>query len=1508
MIYATVNVTIGDYRSTCDNTIVLYRGDKNVEIRFVLKGNKFTVLNSIYAQMIITRPSTTSVFSEIAPIQNDTVILTISEDMIDELTEVGCYDMQIRLYDDSMKSRVTMPPVEKAIEVKEPIAIDESFVDTAMVGYARARADSEDEEDKRFDENGNYIKTYWEHGDIITAGKLNKVEDSLEVINANDIQNHIDVNKKIDALVESIDAAEYVTETELNAKGYLTEHQDISGLATKEYVDEQIDKIDVTHQLTDYAKKSELHNHSNKSVLDGITASKVSSWDNKSNFDGNYNSLTNKPSIPSIEGLATENYVDEKLENIEIPSGKVAYGTCSTEAATAEKTVVVEDTNWELEVGSMVAVKFSVSNSASNVTINVNGTGAYPIWASAAEYTSTSTNYTGYANRTYTYIFNGTHWVWMSNGVYPSSTTNASLGHGYGVCSTAEATLAKSCTISSYTLSVGGSVSVKFTNAVPANSTLNIRTRGAKKIFYKGAAISDGVIKAGDTATFVYDGTQYQLISIDSPAFNGDYNSLTNKPNIPSTEGLATEEYVDSEIDTLEQYVKDEVSRLENDGDIVNSVEEMTNTSKQYVLSSTNTWWKYKTETLQAGSVLPGVDNAIKWDTCEVVLNKRLNSSVVEVDAPGSAIFYFTFTGDAKMTNMLTTIDPVWIRMKGCSMYTTTGNSTSTKINGWDSEKTNSYFGYSPYSQALVYEETKNGISNTPYAKDTLPYTDNKTAPVTAMKYAYHNDTIHDNSTNKRSSGYYAVANGTLALSLIVNFANTNPITEADLENVYITFNEPIISYETQTISEWYDTGIEYNPNADNEVVELQTKVTSMETKINKIEDRVEILESKSPTSGGTSSEATVLPDYWISRLNDIGGKIDTLQKENGMDTLQFLWCSDIHGVPGTSPSDTTHIGEIGRYMMDKYNVPFFMVSGDIMSQGSHGKTSQIWAEYDKLTPMLSPIKNEEFLAVKGNHDGAWGSPMEYNGQANQYYHSYIGDKELFNAFMRRQTLDSHRRVFDRSGMYFYIDYHDYRIYMLNSHTFGDDSVNEQGQAIYNGFKQDVFGSKQLQWVADTLMTVKENQQVIFVAHAPITYMVDSNVFANMIASYRRRLDYTASVDVSGTYWASGTEYSTSSVTKNFANAKGDFIGYFNGHIHQDTMSMVGVIPMISITTAGGDVRDKYYTDGTLTRTKGTATETAIDIVTITSNYIYCSRIGSGYDRKFNRLTNEVTIDYDSAYIPPEEPQESLTQGEITSEVTWKENTRLSSGGGYAEQSGVMSTSEILVKKGDIIRIYGMPQFKYYSTVQSCNENGAVLSNLDVAFDNASTGITGNTTANTDVTVSLDGNKVLSITILNDKVYYIRVSNHVGDNMPTNIRISRNAELIIDYPEDTTPINYFDTAGEGYVAWDGSKMYTNFIPYRCAEAGSGQSPVYHIAQGSVYKFRIIYPDKTTTTNLIYVNNANQIGYTMAEYNNEVRLVQHDFSDGYGQGEWYIQFECREDCASTLTIQIDQEIE
>ena len=56
---------------------------------------------------------------------------------------------------------------------------------------------------------------------------------------------------------------EYITDEELNAKGYLTEHQDLSGYATKEYVDEAISNIDISDgnvdiDLSDYVTNDKL--------------------------------------------------------------------------------------------------------------------------------------------------------------------------------------------------------------------------------------------------------------------------------------------------------------------------------------------------------------------------------------------------------------------------------------------------------------------------------------------------------------------------------------------------------------------------------------------------------------------------------------------------------------------------------------------------------------------------------------------------------------------------------------------------------------------------------------------------------------------------------------------------------------------------------------------------------------------------------------------------------------------------------------------------------------------------------------------------------------------------------------------------------------------------------------------------------------------------------------------------------------------------------------------------
>ena len=92
------------------------------------------------------------------------------------------------------------------------------------------------------------------------------------------------------------------------------------------------------------------------------------------------------------------------------------------------------------------------------------------------------------------------------------------LGIGYGICSTADTTLEKEATLNGYNLITNGVVAIKFEHAVSANSTLNINNKNAKPIYYKGKAIVDKVIKAGNTATFYYDGVNYQLVAVDNPS------------------------------------------------------------------------------------------------------------------------------------------------------------------------------------------------------------------------------------------------------------------------------------------------------------------------------------------------------------------------------------------------------------------------------------------------------------------------------------------------------------------------------------------------------------------------------------------------------------------------------------------------------------------------------------------------------------------------------------------------------------------------------------------------------------------------------------------------------------------------------------------------------------------------------------------------------------------------------------------------------------------------------
>lgn len=133
MIYTTSKVTIKDYQATIDKTIILYRGDRNVEIQFeileslyrqykVEGSNVILNLDASYGQLVVRKPDNTHILSDIVPTQDGKVIFTIPGELIDETVEIGQYTFQIRLYNHDQTSRVTLPPVVGGIDIVEPIA------------------------------------------------------------------------------------------------------------------------------------------------------------------------------------------------------------------------------------------------------------------------------------------------------------------------------------------------------------------------------------------------------------------------------------------------------------------------------------------------------------------------------------------------------------------------------------------------------------------------------------------------------------------------------------------------------------------------------------------------------------------------------------------------------------------------------------------------------------------------------------------------------------------------------------------------------------------------------------------------------------------------------------------------------------------------------------------------------------------------------------------------------------------------------------------------------------------------------------------------------------------------------------------------------------------------------------------------------------------------------------------------------------------------------------------
>ena len=206
------------------------------------------------------------------------------------------------------------------------------------------------------------------------------------------------------------------------------------------------------------------------------------------------------------------------------------YGTCSTAAAIAAKTVSISDIT-SLTEGLVIYIKFTYANSATSPTLNLNDLGAKAIMQYGSTAAAGTASTTGWqAGQVVPLIYDGTAWQYFKG--YNTNTTYT-LTEIW--TNTAANTAAKVASNSSYYALREGNyfeITVRYANTAASALTLNINSTGVKPIYINGepSSSSNYTLPAGKYFVY-YDGTAYQFRTdglLPGPGTAAAANKLTH--------------------------------------------------------------------------------------------------------------------------------------------------------------------------------------------------------------------------------------------------------------------------------------------------------------------------------------------------------------------------------------------------------------------------------------------------------------------------------------------------------------------------------------------------------------------------------------------------------------------------------------------------------------------------------------------------------------------------------------------------------------------------------------------------------------------------------------------------------------------------------------------------------------------------------------------------------------------------------------------------------------------
>ena len=294
--------------SSLSQKITLYRGDRGVCLKFAFTDSSqyiFSSVENLKVKVSIIKPSGEYFLFEDTDIKDTFIELYVNEEFCNEITEIGTYKLQLHIIDGD--SRVSYAPF--TFEVKDSFLIEDG---DAVAGYAitddsnvtMTITEKNEVIITSADIRDGYTATKWAKGDIISSNALNKIELNLE-----------DAISVINDLSGRLESVENVKSIEL--KGVIVSEEELP----EEAEDNDAYMIEDT-KVVHVRKGDQWINVGELSVLEGPMGPKgVQGNTGEKGEKGepgttDYNELINKPEIPSIEGLASEEYVNTQIANI----------------------------------------------------------------------------------------------------------------------------------------------------------------------------------------------------------------------------------------------------------------------------------------------------------------------------------------------------------------------------------------------------------------------------------------------------------------------------------------------------------------------------------------------------------------------------------------------------------------------------------------------------------------------------------------------------------------------------------------------------------------------------------------------------------------------------------------------------------------------------------------------------------------------------------------------------------------------------------------------------------------------------------------------------------------------------------------------------------------------------------------------------------------------------------------------------------------------------------------